>query len=169
VRRWLLPLVVIAAATMCVGALGPWVTQAARSCSGLDVDVDSAVFLGLKLGNGWGVLIAALAAPLIVLLFRRSRVAGAFPVLAGLVGLLITVHLWRLIHPPAIPPFGYLGPPHVGWGLIVSLIGSIALALVGSLFVTTTPEEDDHLLRQPDLLRSYLNAGAQDCAYARSA
>jgi len=133
-RRGWLQLWGLLSALLMFGSLGPWL-RAGLGDSG-----------GLQRGHGWLVLVAAVAGAAGLVVWRQRRVAGAAALLAGLVGLGVTLHAATHIR-GLIPPrtqFLEIGPfkplkfsfsTFAGWGLDLALLGSLSLALCGLVWL----------------------------------
>ena len=82
------------------------------------------------------VLVAAVVGAVVLVAFRQRRSAGVAALLAGLVGLGITLH--AVIHiggPLLYGPFAAYGFAPVGWELDLVLLASLSLALCGLVWL----------------------------------
>jgi hypothetical protein len=127
-RGWFL-LWGLMSALLMFGSLGPW----------LGVRVGVFVDDGGQ-GNGWLVRIAAIVGVVLLVVWRRRRTAGLAPLLAGLMGLGITLHaathLNGLLPPSQLTDFIIKqGFAQVGWGLDLAVIGSLSLAVCGLVWL----------------------------------
>ena len=112
------------------GSFGPWLS------------VRGLADPGGQQGNGWVVLLAAVFGASLLIVLRRRRAAGVAALLAGLVGLGITLHAATHLN-GLLPsdPWGLyefqvrqtLG--NVGWGLDLAVIASLSLALCGFVWL----------------------------------
>jgi hypothetical protein len=112
----------IAAFLMALGAVGAWVSTPASSVSGVDGTND-----------GWIVGAVAVAAALLVYRARGRRECGLVMLAASVVSAGVSVydrsHLERVAGQS-------LGPlVRVGWGLNLDLLASVALGLLGLLWL----------------------------------
>jgi hypothetical protein len=135
-RGWFLVWGVASALLMALGSFGPWVGTFGGGIAGIHGR------------HGWFVVAAAAVGTVLFVLWRQRRAAGMWALLAGLVGLAVTVHerrrLTLFLH-PRNPVFGPLvrGFVHVGWGLDLAMFASISFALCGLswlLVLTDAPE-----------------------------
>jgi hypothetical protein len=103
---------------MVLGALGPWATALGFSLDGIDGSDD-----------GWMVIAVAVIGAGLFVRSPSARLAGVWPMLAGLVGLAVTIYD-RHVLTGEIGEDGDLAQAVVGigWGLNVSLIASISMA-----------------------------------------
>jgi hypothetical protein len=145
-RGWLLLWGLLSALLM-FGSLGPWLR------AGLGDDG------GLQRGNGWLVLVAAVAGAAVLVAWRQRRIAGVAALLAGLVSLAVALHaathIKGLIPPGTVflgsrpnlygppPPLRFGFSSFSGWGLDLALLGSLSFALCGLawLLVSQAPAQ----------------------------
>jgi hypothetical protein len=118
---------------MIIGAIGPWAGRLlwdGRRYSWFTVD-------GIEIGIGWVAIGAAIAGGLLFALARRSCIAGAFPVIAGLVTSWLVLSERASIAEPRPPCLNCWGPPRIEWGLELALAGSVSFALAGLVWAAT--------------------------------
>ena len=106
---------------MLIGAFGPWVTVLAISVAGTDGSND-----------GWLVVASAGIGGGLCYAMRRSRVAGVWALVGGIVGIAVTAYDRGNVQ-NAINGGGVFGRSlaHVGWGLNLALLASISMGLAG--------------------------------------
>jgi hypothetical protein len=115
--------------------MGPWL-RLGRSAS----------VYGIRQGDIWLVLLAAIAGGALFFVWRQRRIAGLVALLVGLVGLGITLydrrHLARLVPLQTVGPIHYYsaGFVHVGWGLDLALLASLSFAVCGLVWLLTLAE-----------------------------
>ncbi len=115
VQWWLF----VSAGLMLIGGFGPWVSVMMISANGTD-------------GDGWFVIVAAVAGAGLYYARRTSKRAGAWAIAGGVLGLAVTAYdRSNLEH--AINHGGVFGQSllHVGWGLNLALLASLSLAIAG--------------------------------------
>jgi hypothetical protein len=84
------------------------------------------------------MLVAAVVGAVVLVAFRQRRSAGAAALLAGLVGLGITLHAVMHIGGPLLyGPYAPYGSGAVGWELDLVLLASLSLALCGLVWLLT--------------------------------
>lgn len=109
---------------MLVGAFGPWIKIAGilnTSVSGTDGSND-----------GWVVVVAAVVGAGGLLAYSRGkRLAGAVPLVAGIVGLATTVYDRDNVNDALDETESSLVAAQIGWGLNLALGASLVLAVVG--------------------------------------
>lgn len=154
-RGWLLLWGSLSALLM-FGSLGPWLRGFGRLAD----------HGGLQRGDGWLVLVAAVAGAVALVGWRQRRAAGFVALFAGLTGLGTTLyaatHLMGLIPPktqflgsvnlltdiplyPRDKPKALLPSPSVswvGWGLGLALLASLSLALCGLVWFLAVSDLD---------------------------
>lgn len=115
VRWW----VFASAAAMVVGAFGPWVKALGESVRGTDGSND-----------GWFVVAAAALGALLFYVLRSRRTAAIWPLLAGAVGIAVTLYD-RSDLQDRINQGGALFQAlvQVGWGLNLALAASVSMAV----------------------------------------
>jgi hypothetical protein len=128
-RRWLLLWGLLSALLM-FGSLGPWLS------------VRWSADTGGQQGQGWLVLLAAVVGASSLAILRGRRVAGVSALLAGLVGLGVTLHAATHLNDLQAPdPYGMYGFflkqsfANVGWGLEFAVIASFSLGLSGVVWL----------------------------------
>jgi hypothetical protein len=112
---------VLAGALTIVGAIGPWATFRGLSFSGTDANRGVTV----AVAAGVGLLLLALAG------WKNLRWAAILAAVAGLVAFGLTVWSFSAINKFAGAPGGL--PIGRGWGIWLSLIGSIVLVVTAFL------------------------------------
>ena len=132
-RGWFLLWGCLSALLMAVGSMGPW----------LRVGRSAAVY-GIRQGDIWLVLLAAVVGGALFVVLRQRRTAGVAALLAGLVGLGITLydrwHLVRLVPLRSLRPgihYFSSGFLQVGWGLDLALLASLSFAVCGLVWLLT--------------------------------
>jgi len=115
---------------MAIGSVGPWLKDGGAYGGG-----------GIQYGDVWLVLVAAIVGAVVLIVWSQRRLAGVAALLAGLVGLAVTLydreHLRRFI---PLPPGVHLFAPgflQVGWGLYLALVASFSFALCGLVWLLT--------------------------------
>jgi hypothetical protein len=106
---------------MVIGAFGPWVTAFAISVSGTDGSND-----------GWLVVAAAVIGGGLLYAMRQRKSAGVWALLGGVAGLAVTAYDRGNVQ-NAIDRGGAFAQAvaHVGWGLNLSLLASLSMAIAG--------------------------------------
>ena len=112
---------VLAGALTIVGAVGPWATFRGLSFSGTDANRGVTV----AIAAGVGLLLMALAG------WKNLRWAAMLAAVAGLISFGLTVWSFAAINSFAGAPGGL--PIGRGWGIWLSLIGSIVLVVTAFL------------------------------------
>jgi hypothetical protein len=100
------------------------------------------------------VLVAAVVGAVVLLAFRQRRSAGVAALLAGLVGLGITLH--AVIHiggPLLYGPFASYGFAPVGWELDLVLLAYLSLALCGLVWLLARSDPPETRQCEPDAVR----------------
>jgi hypothetical protein len=126
---------VLAGALTIVGAIGPWATFRGLSFSGTDANRGVTV----AVAAGVGLLLLALAG------WKNPRWAAILAAVAGLVAFGLTVWSFSAINKFAGAPGGL--PIGRGWGIWLSLIGSIVLVVTA--FVAARVRERDAAVEGP--------------------
>jgi hypothetical protein len=89
-RGWFLIWGLLSALFMAIGSVGPWLKEGRVAYGG-----------GIQYGDVWLVLAAAIVGAVVLIVWSQRRLAGVAALLAGLVGLAITLcdreHLIRVI------------------------------------------------------------------------
>jgi hypothetical protein len=124
---------------MVVGAFGPWIELPGISLAGTNARNDGWILIGL----------GAIAA--FFVWRRRTRGSAFVAALAGLAGLVGTIHD-RTHVDDAVQRAGEAlgGAAHVGWGLDVCLAGSASCTLAGILLFLRTPRSAAGAPASPD-------------------
>jgi hypothetical protein len=130
-RGWLVLWGLLSALLMGLSSLGPWLIAWTPSLN------DDG---GLQRGHGWLVLVAAVVGAAVLVVLQRQRIAGLAALLAGLVGLGITLH--AATHIDGLRPQQGLagvgikyGFGNAGWGLDLAMAGSLSFALCGLVWL----------------------------------
>ena len=138
-RDWFVLWGLLSALFMAFGSFAPWLKAG-------NFDVGN----GIQQGDVWLVLVAAIVGAVVLMFWRLRRVAGVAALLAGLVGLAITLydrwHLARLIPAPVSTPgiqYYSVGFLQVGWGLYLALLASFSFALCGLVWLLVLPDSPD--------------------------
>jgi hypothetical protein len=126
---------VLAGALTIVGALGPWATFQGASFSGTDANRGVTV----SIAAGVGLLLLALAG------WKNLRWAAILAAVAGLISFGLTVWSFSAINKFAGAPAGL--PIGRGWGVWLSLIGS--LVLVVTAFLAALVQDRDATVELP--------------------
>jgi hypothetical protein len=126
------------AAFMLIGAFGPWVKALGFSVSGTDGSND-----------GWIVFAAAVIACVLVLLMRRSRLAGLWALLAGGIGAGVTIYDRNNVS-NELSKGGEFAQSlvQIGWGLNLAMIASLSLSIAGLIWMLALKSQPSAV--QPD-------------------
>jgi len=121
VQRWLLG----SAALAVIGAFGPWAKVLGQSVGGTDGSND-----------GWLVVAAALVGSLLFYATRGQRAGAVWALLGGIAGTAVTLYD-RSNMQNAINHGGALTQAlvQIGWGLNLSLVASISMALAAVVYL----------------------------------
>jgi hypothetical protein len=111
----------LSALLLAIGSPGPWLSFRLMK--------DGELQQGL-------VLVAAVVGAVVLVVFRQRRSTGVAALLAGLVGLGITLHAVMHIGAPLLyGPYAPYGSGAVGWELDLVLLASLSLALCGLVWL----------------------------------
>jgi hypothetical protein len=138
---WLLLWAWMSALLMAVSSLGPWLKVPYTDYL---THRQRLLFLddgGLQRGHGWFVLVAAVLGAVALVVWRQRRTAGVAALLAGLVGLGITLHAATNVNGLRPETTGLEGVAirygfdNAGWGLELALLASLSFALCGLVWL----------------------------------
>ncbi len=140
-RGWLLLWGVLSALVMAVSSLGPWLKVPYTDALTRRLRLASYDDGGLQRGHGWLVLVAGVLGAVALVVWRRRRTAGVAAILAGLVGLGVTLHAATHVNGLSAETTGLEGVGirygfgNAGWGLALALLASLSFVLCGLVWL----------------------------------